>query len=86
MQYVSFSKQLIKTAIVSNGVCITIMSQNTKLAVGCERQSRPLARQTWSNMGQAALLFALDAITTGNKSIGYVVCHSSLGVQRLGVS
>ena len=28
MQYVSFSKQLIKTAIVSNGVCITIMSQN----------------------------------------------------------
>ena len=29
MQYVSFSKQLIKTAIVSNGVCITIMSQNS---------------------------------------------------------
>ena len=28
MQNVSFSKQLIKTAIDSNGVCITIMSQN----------------------------------------------------------
>ena len=69
MQYVSFSKQLIKTVIVSNGVCITIMSQNILT----------------QNL-QSALLFALVAITTGKKSIGYVVCHSSLGVQRLGVS
>ena len=37
-------------------------------------------------MGQAALLFVLDAITTRNKSIGYVVCQSLPGVQRLGVS
>ena len=29
MQYVSFSEQLIKTAIVSNGICITVMSQNS---------------------------------------------------------
>ena len=37
-------------------------------------------------MYQAALLFVSDAITTGNKSIGYVVCQSSPDVQRLRVS